>query len=41
MIAEPVDAMGIGTPGPLDIDTGVLISSANLKTSRMLNSFLS
>lgn len=31
LIAEPVDAIGIGTPGPLDIDTGVLISSANLK----------
>jgi glucokinase len=26
-----VDAIGIGTPGPLDIDTGVIITSANLK----------
>jgi glucokinase len=31
LAAEPVDAIGIGTPGPIDIDAGVLISSANLK----------
>ncbi len=31
LAAVPVDAIGIGTPGPIDIDTGVLISSANLK----------
>ncbi len=31
LAATTVDAIGIGTPGPIDIDTGVLISSANLK----------
>jgi len=30
LTAVPVDAIGIGTPGPINIDTGVLISSANI-----------
>lgn len=29
--AVPCDAIGIGTPGPIDIETGVILSSANLK----------
>ncbi len=36
LAAVPVDAIGIGTPGPIDIDTGVLISSANLKNLKNL-----
>ncbi|MBP7282794.1 MAG: ROK family protein [Leptospiraceae bacterium] len=31
LAAVPADAIGIGTPGPLDIETGIIISSANLK----------
>lgn len=31
LAAIPADAIGIGTPGPIDIDTGIIISSANLK----------
>ena len=30
LTAVSVDAIGIGTPGPIDIDTGIIISSANL-----------
>ncbi|MBK8396615.1 MAG: ROK family protein [Leptospiraceae bacterium] len=31
LTAVPADAIGIGTPGPIDIDRGVILSSANLR----------